>query len=212
MFMDITGYHGAVRMALGAVGEVGVWADDLLDAGLRAALIEYQTAAPPVETAFITEMGGYEQSIGKLVERGLVRLAALAWPWTDADCQFEALARRWVMTDAGSVRFLDVIPAAGDEIRARYWRAQTIEGLDAATATTVPAADEYAIAQGAAGWAAHLRFRQLSEADTAPAAALPGLWQWQAAALDGFRRWLDGLAASAQMGRGPGICWPRLGL
>jgi hypothetical protein len=212
ILMDIAGYRAALREVLGAAGDVGVWSDDLLDAGLRQALAAYQDAAAPVETSLVVETSGCEQSIGKLVELGLARLAGLAWPWTDDATGFEIRAQRWTLVGPTTVRLLDVMPAVGDVIRARYWAVQTVAGLDDAVATTVLAAGERAVAYGAAGWAAHVRCRQLSEAEAAPAAALPGLWQWQAAVRDDYRRWLDGVAAAAQAGRGASICWPALGL
>ena len=56
------------------------------------------------------------------------------------------------------------VPAVGDVVQLTYTAWHTIEGIDAAAATTIPVTHEYMFANGAAGKCAMMRGVQIVEA------------------------------------------------
>ena len=207
--MDLSAYRAAVGGLLGGVADWELWPEAVLDAALREALREYDEAAPPVECNLTVLTAGYEQDLSPIGD--VLRVAGLAWPWHDS-AQYVPLAQRWQLVDDLVVRLLDGRPAAGDVLRVRYWRRHAIDGLDSAICTTVRLADERLVCRGAAGWAAHIRARQLIELEDAPTQAAERLWRWQELALGEWRRGLDQLAGEAAIGGGGGVSWGSYGL
>ena len=201
--MDLEEFRVRMRGLIGAAWDLSNWPDETLDSGLRQALREYEAMAPAVEFGVTVATGGEEQIITRVVTTAPPdpvetqvhpgRPLALAWPWYSG-ASWRGLARNWrqVREDAAGVVVVleGIIPQAGDVIRARTRARQTIEDLDAATVTTLPAADEMLVVLGAAGYAGSVRVRQHQETYTSTPLAMNDVRAWSDDRLDEFR---DGL-------------------
>jgi hypothetical protein len=135
---------------------------DTITQGLRQAVKEYSLARPQEAETVITLPGdGREIALDSLT--GLLEVTDVWWPY-DSLATSETWppnrVRGWRVwwDDAQPVLFLTrndgEQPQEDDEMRIWYVRQQTIENLDSATITSLPAAHEEIIVNGAAGFAA----------------------------------------------------------
>jgi hypothetical protein len=162
---NLANFRTKIRQVLGdTVGSR--YKDDLLDEALRWILAAYGKALPQVKTGKVTiSTAGREQSLLDL--SGLVTILEVNFPYTSGDetpDPFEA----WYFYTRAATPYIHLggsyVPEAGDLIRVVYTVGHTIEDLDSATATTIPATQEYLFANGAAGKAAMSRGAHLIEA------------------------------------------------
>lgn len=143
-----------------------LWSAAELDDAIRCALHRYSEVHPRelVATLTLTE-AGREVSLAGI--GGLLRPLRVWYPY---DASAPGYPPRWVPWDlhGPEILFLDVAeePQPGDEVRLFYAAPHTIEGLDAASATTVPLDDEESVVIGAAGYAALARAAYATEAVT----------------------------------------------
>jgi hypothetical protein len=169
--MNLADYQAAVRRILApGPGEAACYGDELLAEGLRQALREYEAAAHPL-AAELPAVTGARQDLAPLGV--VVQVIAVFWPWTAglASAEMARRAARWHWAGAGLVEIEDGRPAAGDTLLIYYRKQQEIEGLDGATATTVPAEHAGLLALGAAGWAVSLHGRTQAESPRGPGPA-----------------------------------------
>lgn len=208
MSFTLTDARADLDALLASAVDAATWTNALKDEALRAALAAYSLHGPVYESTVILDAGGAEQDIAALLP-GLLAVEAVAWPWSDG-APFAAQVASWRPSGApGRVYFEEGggIPAAGDAARVRYRLTHALDGLDGATATTVPDAHRRTLAAGAAATACELRLRQIGENPAIPASAAAAL----GAARARFAREFDAaLALSAA--RGPRPAWPRIGL
>ena len=165
--LSLAEYEEAVGGVLAfSLDELG-WPNEVVDAGLRMALGEYERAAPTVQVEFEVIAAGMKQDLSTIED--LRKVGAVAWPWVAPEATSFTGRPRWVrfMTfDGSTVRLLDCAPAIGDYLLVRYWRKFGIAGLGYVTLpggiegpplddSNVPEAHQALLIQGAAGLCVH---------------------------------------------------------
>jgi len=198
----ITEYRAGMRAVLATSVDPGTWTDALLDAGLRRALHYLAEHGPPAETTLAC-VARREQDLSGVA--GLLGVAAVGWPWVEAEAIFRHVRWRWA--GLGVVSIEGGVPAEGDALRLRYWVQQQISGLDGAAATTVPAALREALVTGAAGYVLLQRLRQVGE-HPAPPLQTGRLYtqiagDWVSVLAQSVHRWANAA---------PGASWGSIGL
>ncbi len=143
-----------------------LWTTGELDDAIRRALHRYSEMRPQELVATLT-LADAGREIPLTGISGLLRPLRVWYPYSASEPGYPP---RWVPWDlhGPATLFLDVAeePQAGEEVRLFYAALHTIEGLDAAAATTVPLDDEETIVLGAAGYAALARAAYATEAVT----------------------------------------------
>jgi hypothetical protein len=171
-----------------------IWATGDIDEALRQALHEYSKIRPlaAVTTVNVTS-ATHELDISTITD--LIGVSRVWCPYTAVSpedppewCAFE----HW--EDLQILYFPDELDAS-TVARVFYDAMQTIEDLDSATATTVPADDESLICTGAAGFAALSRALDLDEQVTLDRDVPTKAKTWAGQKLQDFRQ---GLAAIAR--------------
>lgn len=161
--LSITQYRSNVLGLLASALDSGTWTFSIIDAGLIRALQYACLALPPVEVS-LTCVGSREQDVSGVSD--LFDIAQVGWPYDEQDGVFHPV--RWYWVGTTQIYLVSATPAAGDKLRLRYWKRQTINGLGGATETTVPDALADALAAGAAGYALLTRLRQVGEYPAPP--------------------------------------------
>lgn len=139
------------------------WSTDDLDEAIRKALEQYGRRNPHHAIGTVTlSSDGREIDISSLT--GLLRVEKV---WWDYDSGTPGYPPNWRQFEVwpGSVLYIDdpTEPSNGDVVRVWYTKVHTINGLDSATATTVPAEDIGYVVIGAGHFAAQSRAVELSE-------------------------------------------------
>ena len=101
--------------------------------------------------------------------------------------------------------FGDVIPQAGETLQVTYAAVNTIEGLDNAVSTTLPAVCEPALVNGAAACASALRAASLLEAYGSRPEESARLLETSRTGMEQFNHMLDGLKMLQEFGYPPGF-------
>ncbi len=146
-----------------------IFSTGVIDEGIRQALDQYNFVAPLMMEASITlSAAGREISLSTLSK--LLWVVDVWWPYdstTEAWPPNRVRGWRVYWDNAVPKLFLDIReggqPQSGDKVRVWYSARHTIEGLDSATATTIPLEHESLIVLGAAGHAAMSRAVDLIE-------------------------------------------------
>jgi hypothetical protein len=130
-----------------------VWGTDDIDRALERALADYSQANPQQS---VTEMelpeDGREVDVSSI--SGLTRVIKVWYPY---DSSVPESPPNWVRWDKwGCVLYISSgdEPAGGETVRIYYHEEHTIQGLDGASETTVPAEDEELLVTGAGAYAA----------------------------------------------------------
>jgi hypothetical protein len=130
-----------------------VWGTDDIDRALERALAGYSQVNPQQS---VTEMelakDGPEVDISSIT--GLTRVIKVWYPY---DSSAPESPPNWVRWDKwGCTLYISSgdEPAAGETVRIYYHKGHTIQGLDGASETTVPAEDEELLVTGAGAYAA----------------------------------------------------------
>jgi len=142
------------------------WTTDDLDEAIRTTLEIYSDAQPRHAVGTVTfPAATRELSLSTLT--GLRRVEQVWSPYVAATPTYPPNWRQFEVWP-GSILYIDAgdTPATNDVARIFYTAAHTINGLDSAAATTVPADDIPAIIHGAAAYAARSRAMELSESLT----------------------------------------------
>jgi len=139
------------------------WSEDDLDEFVREALEQYGRRNPNSAIGTIELTGdGREIDISSLSD--LLRVERV---WWDYDSTTPGYPPNWRQFEvwSDSILYIDdpTAPSEGDTVRIWYTKPHTIEDLDSATATTVPAEDIGYIVTGAAHFAAQSRAVELAE-------------------------------------------------
>lgn len=152
-----------------------------LDAALRQALEEYTEAAPlTMETTIVLPGDGREIALNGVSD--LLAVTDVWWPYDSTPTSETWPPNRvpgfriW-WDDAQPVLFLTEAagaqPQQNDELRVFYTKPHTIQNLDSAAATTLPAPHESLIARGAAGLCCLARSVDLNETAANMAVSTP---------------------------------------
>ena len=131
-----------------------IWSNDELDRAIGRALSDYSAACPRrADTVIELTQDGREIDVS-----GVAGMMGIERVWHPYETSESTWPRRWPAFEhhpGGKLVLLaEPAPAAGESVRVFYWGAHTLDGLDGASATTLPAADEEIVALGAAGYAA----------------------------------------------------------
>jgi hypothetical protein len=179
-----------------------IWAAGDIDEAIRRALHDYTKVRPyeSVGTINITT-AGREVDVSTLT--GILGVSQIWCDYTATDPEFPPNRRAFeYWPDGTTIYVIDAVrPEAGDVMRVFYYVVQTLDGLDAATATTFPDDDESLLAQGAAGYAATSRAVDLAEQVTLDRLTAQQIRAWGMAQLQQFRAGLRVVARSRAMGR-----------
>ncbi len=163
--MNLTQYLAAVKLVLNtSSADAALYPDALITEAIRQALREYGEMAAPVETVLTVATAGQSQSLASITD--LQEVILIAWPW-EADpggVDLRDWIVRWRQTAPGTVWLEEFEPSAGDKMLVYYRKRHTVNGLDGATSTTVPAEHEALIVLGAAGWSVEFHDRAAIEA------------------------------------------------
>jgi len=129
-----------------------VWATGDIDRAIERALSDYSQVNPQrAVTTKTLAADGREIDISGVSD--LVRLVRVWCPYTAASPEDPPEWREWEMWGTTLAILDGDEPASGEVVRLFYHAAQEIEDLNAAAATTVPAADEAVIVAGAGAYA-----------------------------------------------------------
>ena len=139
------------------------WAEADIDEAIEQALEQWSRHDPQEAITTITlSADGREIDISGVT--GLLRVEKV---WTPYDSSAPTYPPNWTQFDVwpGSILYINepTEPANGDKVRLWYTKMHTIEDLNSATATTLPAEDIGYFINGCAGFAAEQRAMELSE-------------------------------------------------
>jgi len=172
-----------------------IWSTDDVDEAIRQALHEYSKTRPLRAVSTLTlSATGREIDTSSLT--GLLDVWEIWSPYTAAAPEFPPNRRAFMQwADLGLLYVTDAYePASGDVVRVFYTKLQTLNGLDSATATSVPLEDETLVAAGAAGCAATGRAIDLAEQVTLDRLTAQQVRAWGMAKLQEFRAGLKTVA------------------
>lgn len=179
-----------------------IWATADLDEAIRRALHNYSAAAPRkrITTKTLTA-DGREISTSTITD--IMAIEELWIPYDAANPQAPVYRRAFRFWKDSSILYVlsQYMPRAGDVARIFYAALHTLNGLDSASATTVPDEHISTLALGAAGYAAATRAIDLAEQVSIDREVTNRLTAWAATTLSRFGAELNAIAIAAQ---GPG--------
>ena len=167
--MDLTGARARLLALLADADGTAGWLDAVLDEALRRGLRSYTMQGPVDEVTVTVSADGYGLDIAGLQA---LTVYAVAPGWVDG-VRLEAAAlasTAWRMIGDGEIRADGYAFAVGEQVRIRYRRRHTLEGLDGATETSVSNDRMEVVLLGAAHHAYLLRLREMSRRPSAPKA------------------------------------------
>ena len=133
-----------------------------VDEAIRWALHRYSQVRPDQTVTSVTlAAGGREVDISSITDYWNV--ARVWWPYTAASPEYPPKWRDFELWP-GDVLYINDPdePQSGDVVRVWYTRVHKLNGLDSATATTIPVSAETVIVVGASGFAAQERVQDES--------------------------------------------------
>jgi hypothetical protein len=139
------------------------WSTDDLDEAIRQALEHYSRIKPYQTLGTINlTAAGREISVSSLT--GVVRVVHVWWDYDSVTPGHPPQWRNFATWPGSKIYINDPSePQSGDVVRVWYTKDHSINGLDSATATTIPSDDEATVIAGAAACAARFRAVELSE-------------------------------------------------
>jgi hypothetical protein len=143
------------------------WSTSDLDEAIRTALEQYSKYNPAHAIGTVAlSAAGREIDISSLT--AALQIEKVWWDYDSSDPSYPPNFRQFEVWP-GDLLYIDdrEEPAADEVVRIWYTKMHTIEDLDSATATTIPADDEGTIVTGACHFAAHSRALELAEQVTA---------------------------------------------
>jgi hypothetical protein len=191
-----------------------VWSDDVIDQAIWEALDEYSRMLPLAAEEVLT-LAAAGRSIDVSSITGLLSVTRVYWPYDSSEeiwppNQVKGFRLDWVAGDPYLVltAYDGTEPQTGDEVKVWYTCRQTIEDLDLATGTTVPALHESLIVLGAAGYAVQGRGLDLLRISEIDPDLVTKYEKWAEGWLQEFRAKLEQLRGeSARAGESWGTGW-----
>lgn len=199
-------YRQDIRGILGTHVDASTWSHEMIDDGIRQALQQFSDEYFPQETDFAVTTTGRSQDLSSITD--IREVVAIAWPWYD-DESFHSYVNAWRRIGEQVIYIEDLCgyPSAGEVIRVRYTKTYQLNGLDEyVSSTSVPTTMQRTVELGAAGHAAMIRLRQLSENPAVPDAAYEGLKGVAEMLLAQFSEKL------ARLNQGTNPVWSNIGL
>jgi hypothetical protein len=163
------------------------WSTDDVDEAIRTAIEYYSRTCPYQTIGTITVAAATkEQSLASLT--GLIRVEKIWWDYDSSDPSYPPNWRQFEVWP-GAVLYIDdrETPAVNDVLRVWYTKQHTLNGLDSASTTTIPAEDVDCIIAGAAHYAARQRAIELAEQATVDDEVVERLTKWADDEGDAFR-------------------------
>jgi hypothetical protein len=194
MTATLTTLRDRVELMLADSGN-SIWSTDDIDEAIRQAVHEYSKTRPlrAVSTLSLSA-DGRELDVSSL--SGLLGVSEAWIPYTSTDPEYPANSvpfEHWA--DQSKIYVTgDYEPQSGDTARIFYTKLQTLNGLDSATATTIPGDDETLVAIGACGYAATSRAVDLAEQVTLDRLTSQQVRAWGLSKLQEFRSGLRAVA------------------
>lgn len=191
-----------------------IFTTGVIDEGIRQALDQYNFVSPlMMESALTLPAAGREISLTSL--SNLLKVVDVWWPYdSSAESWPPNRVRGWRVywDNALPLLFLDIYeggqPQSGEKVRIWYSARHTIDGLDSATATTIPGQHESLIVLGAAGHAAMSRTIDLIEISGTDLYQVGLLGAWGQRKLKEFMQGLKEIQqAAARSGPSWGAGW-----
>jgi hypothetical protein len=204
---DLTDIRDRVEALLTDSGNAD-WSTSELDDALRLALYELSSVLPVRAVTTVDAVAQtWEYDLSSIT--GLVSVVEVWYPYLSTD---EAYKRPHpvkfrMLTDAVLLLEGGDEPDAAYDLRIFYDKAQTVNTLDGATATTLSDAEKAALVIGAAGYAAVGKARDVTNEVTIGADVPAGLQKWGEARLKDFQARIEGLVAVANAGEDSRIGW-----
>jgi hypothetical protein len=191
-----------------------VWSDDVIDEAIWEALDEYSQALPLAAEEVLT-LAASGRTIDVSTLSGLLFVTRVYWPYDSTEeiwppNQVRGFRLDWVAGDPYLVltAYAGAEPQTGDEVKVWYTSRQTIEDLDLATETTVPAVHESLLVMGAAGHAVQGRSLDLLRISEVDAELVTKYEKWAEGRLKEFRASLELLRGeAARSGESWGAGW-----
>ena len=191
--MNLAAYRAAVRDQV-RDASASVWTDDQVDTALRGAVEAYSRVTPRTVVATLTlPSGGREIGLASLP--GLLTVREVWLPYTPSAPEEPPNRRYFIPLTPTTVYLADgPEPSAGETARVFYLALHTVDGLDGATATSIPAWHAQGLALGAAAGLAEARARQLTEAENVTSATRRWAGDWARGWRAAWRAWLAEVA------------------
>jgi len=154
------------------------WSTGDTDEAIRTAIAEY-SQRQPYETIGTVALSAAGREIDISSLTGLIRVQKV---WWDYDSGSPGYPPNWRQFEVwpGSILYIDdrSEPQNGDTVRVWYTKMHTLNGLDSASATTIPEEDVSTIVTGAAYHAARARAIELAESLTVDRDVVTRLQEW----------------------------------
>lgn len=172
------------------------YSTDLLDEALRVVIESYSLAYPQIKTAVHTATAGRTQTLTTFTD--LQHIIRIYYPYDSSDEIHLPYGYGYYYFWQDGAPRLDLfntptIPQAGDLIVIEYSAPHTLEGLDTAITTTIPAQHFTPLVHAAAGEAAAIRAQNMVEAYGQRSDETKKLAEWAAGKKAAFQTFLDSL-------------------
>jgi hypothetical protein len=204
---DLTDIRDRVEALLTDSGNAD-WSTSELDDALRLALYELSSVLPVRAVTTVDAVAQtWEYDLSSIT--GLVSVVEVWYPYLSTDETYKRPhpVKFRMLTDAVLLLEGGDEPDAAYDLRIFYDKAQTVNTLDGATATTLSDAEKAALVIGAAGYAAIGKARDVTNEVTIGADVPSGLQKWGEARLKDFQARIEGLVAVANAGEDSRIGW-----
>ena len=190
MTFRLTGIRERVEQKL-ADKTNAIWDRTWLDEAIRDALFDYSQVNPQDKIGTVTAGSDtYELDISEVT--GLLSVSEVWTPYTASDPEHPPNRRAFKLWfDSKILYFPNYQVPSGDVSRIFYTALQTINGLDGASSTTVPAIDETLLVAGALGHATTSRSIDLTEKVSIDPASSQQVRAWGLSKMQEFRAGLN---------------------
>ena len=203
----LTDYRTRVLNILGHA-TVTRFDNDILDEGLRAALQSYSFAIPNILSGEVTvATSGRTLALSSLT--GLTNVLEVGYPYTTGEITPKSVTDWYffIVSGAPALGFNGAtVPEAGRKLYLRYTAHHTIDDLDGASTTTIPAQHDTMFVEGAAGYCALMRASQVGESYRTDDYAR--MYQWGSEKLAALRASLT-LLRNSPFTPMPQAAWPQ---
>ncbi len=171
------------------------YSNDQIDQALRQALQEYSRVRPYLQTYNVNGTG--ERVLEMPADFQPIRISRVDYHDENDSPQVELAFYSYHQDGSWFIELADQVLAATESIDVSYLSSHQIDGLDSAAGTSVPAEDENAVQQGAAGYAALYRAVSRAESVNLQPAVQKQLLELSQAFLRAFRAAIAKRAGSA---------------
>lgn len=176
-----------------------IFATGDVDEAIRTALHSYSAASPRKRITTLT-LTTDTREISTSTITDIIAVEEVWVPYDSTDPEFPPYRRPFRFWKDSAILYIlsQYKPATSDVVRIFYAALHTLNGLDSASATTVPDEHVSVLAQGAAGYAAATRALDLAEQISVDREVTTRLAAWATNTLTRFNAELTALAIAGQ--------------